>query len=168
MPMKRNATLSLFYPIIFCLITLISFSQLSYGQDGNRTPVPGTKYTLELPANYELGEGKNGFVNVGASSAIMVMGYMGSNLEVAEMGMTPEEMAKQGYTWIADEKTKVDNGAAAHIYKLTFDNNGMKYVRIVLLTGRDFELVRIDAVYPLMMEEYMDEQVRKSLLTIQF
>lgn len=156
----------------FTLIIFLSLNTL-FGihvcaQESSRISVPGSKVSMVPPEGFELAKDFIGFIHVASTSAIQITDHPGVNPISLKFSFTKEVLEPQGITLEGTEEVKTNSGAPSTLVLVSFTVEGMEFERYILITGDHNNMYIINANYPVMTKELIQDKMKESLLTVEF
>lgn len=161
--MKRTLPYTLILSFILSL-----FSVISNAQESGRIAVPGSKISMVPPEGFELSKDFQGFIHLASTSAIQVTDHPGVSPISLKFSFTREVLEPQGITLISQEDVTTNAGAPSTLVLVSFNVEGMNFERYILVTGNHNNMYIINANYPKMTKELIQDEMKKALLTVQF
>ncbi|MEX0812928.1 MAG: hypothetical protein WD048_11985 [Chitinophagales bacterium] len=158
----RQLSLIVFLAIYTC------FSLQLFAQESDRISVPGSKVSMVPPEGFELSNEFQGFIHLASSSAIQVTEHPGVNPAAMKFSFTEEVLEPQGITLEGKEEVKTNAGVPASLILVSFTVEGMDFERYIFITGDHNNMYIINANYPVMTKELIQDKMKESLLTVEF
>lgn len=157
--------------IQYTLTLLIIFSNFGHSllaQDEGRVSVPGSKISMVPPEGFELSQDFQGFIHLASTSAIQVTDRPGVSPVSLKFSFTKEVLEPQGITLISQEDVETNSGVPSTLVLVSFTVDGMDFERYIFITGDHNNMYIINANYPVMTKELIQDEMKKALLTVQF
>ena len=153
---------------LILLIIFLSFEHSLFAQDAGRISVPGSKVSMIPPEGFTLSNDFQGFIHLASTSAIQVTDRPGVNPISLKFSFTKEVLEPQGITLISQEDVKTNAGVPSTLVLVSFTVEGMDFERYIFITGDHNNMYIINANYPVMTKELIQDEMKKALLTVQF
>lgn len=173
--MKLLFSRKLLLPFLM-LSCFISYAQEERNEqnadDTLQVVVPSTEIAdlnmIKPPQGFEVSPIFNGYLSMQTSTAIQMQ--MIRNIVYPKLldGMNEEWMAKYSMTYISDTSIVTDAGYKGHLFKYSYTDHEKNYeaIRYVVYIGDLKDTLWMNIVYPRMMEELVEDEVLKSLKTV--
>lgn len=121
---------------------------------------------IKSPEGFIPSEAFNGYINLQASSAIMMILIKNVNYINICQGMKEDFFLKNKLTLISDESIVSDFGVKGHKYKFAFVLNEVNFIRYMVYSGDLNQTLWLNITYPLQMEELIESEILKSIQSI--
>lgn len=152
--------------IISILLTFINLSVFAQGTE--RVSVPGSRVSMVPPEGFELSNEFQGFIHLASTSAIQVTDHPGVSPISMKFSFTKEVLEPQGVTLISQEEVKTNAGIPSILVLVSFTVEGMDFERYIFITGDHNNMSIINANYPVMTKELIQDKMKEALLTIEY
>lgn len=142
------------------LLILITFISPIWAQ----TPIPGTKYTLNVPPGFEVATSFSGIQNNANGSSIVISEIPAPLVKMNE-GFTAEALKSRGMTLTNDSQVAYDQ-SQARLLELSQTANGILYLKQILIFGNEQQTILVTGTYP----ETTKEQaatIRNAILSVE-
>jgi len=98
-----NALLS----TLLCWFCFFSFTPMAEAQEGIEPQMlASTTADITPPEYFEKAEQFYGYIHKGSASTILIQELAGTSYLLIQQGMTPEYFAREGFTYISEEKAE--------------------------------------------------------------
>ncbi len=146
---------------LFFLFFLTSF----YCAQSALISIPGTKYAMVPPNDFELSNDFTGFQSEKTKSSIIIVDLPAA-YSLLKGSFTKEALLTKGMELITKENVKFNN-AEAQLYKVRQKAFGISYLKQILIFGDEQKTVIVNGIYP---EEFteVENEIKTALLTITF
>jgi len=146
------------------IFTAILLSSLSWSLHAKER-VQGTKVTIDPPSGFVEAVQFPGYMMESTGSSIMVTPIPGGPFSEVSKGFTPSGLATQGMKLIKKEKTKVGTAEGILIHA-SQNAYGTDFLKWMLAFGDSTETTLIVATFPKQFEEQLSENLKKSVLSV--
>lgn len=120
------------------------------------------------PSGFEVSTAFNGYIHMGASSAIILTMIEGVNfIKIAE-GMTDEYFTRNKLTRISESKIDTDSDLKGISYKLSFAIDKTDFIRYMVYIGDLNRTLWLNITYPVQVEELVEAEILKSIQSVNF
>jgi len=147
------------------LITLLTVSELVFGQTENHKVIAGTKCSIIPPGEFVVSTSFSGFQNNKLGASIMVVEIPAPMQTIVE-SFTADALKSKGMTLI-DKQTIDFNKSKATLVKVSQQANGITYFKQILLFGDSIKTVLVNGIYP-EASKVIENEIKKSLLSTSY
>ncbi|MEC5158585.1 hypothetical protein [Chryseobacterium sp. MP_3.2] len=146
---------------LFFLLFLTTF----YDAQSALIPIPGTKFSMVPPNDFELSSDFTGFQSEKTKSSIIIVDFPAAYSLLKE-SFTKEALLTKGMELISKENVKYNN-VKAQLYKVRQKAFGKTYLKQILIFGDETKTVIVNGIYP---EEFleMENDIKTALFTLTF
>lgn len=139
-------------------------------EDSMQVVVPQSVYAdirmMTPPAGFIVSTGFNGYINYQTSSAIQMTFIENAIFVKITEGMNEDFYKQNKLNYISDSTFVSQYGVKGHLYKLWFVLEGHTYIRYMVYAGDLKNTLWINITYPKMVEELVEDELIKSINTI--
>jgi len=128
--------------------------------------LPADLGMITPPVGFEKTDKFNGFIHFKTGSAIIMTLIKDATYLTIAKGMTEEFYQENKLTLISERKVSTDNGTKGIDYKFSFVIQGVDYIRHMVYVGDLNQTLWLAITYPKMAEELVEDEVLKSIQTI--
>jgi len=123
---------------------------------------------ITAPEGFEIAQGFNGYIHMGASTAI-VMTMIDDIIytKLAET-MTEEYFTRYRLSLVSEAKVFTTSGLNGVIYKLNFKIEDKDFVRYMVYIGDLKKTLWLNITYPKQVEELVESEILKAIQTVNF
>lgn len=130
--------------------------------------IPGTSVKIMPPEFFLISEEIPGFVHLGTSATVQVNEIFGTSYIMLDEAMTEEHFKEQGVDFKKKKEVQLVNGTTGILYIVEFEVKNRRYERLMLFAGDYHNTMWINASYPLISKEILQDVLLNSLLTAEF
>lgn len=130
--------------------------------------IPGTSVKIMHPEHFLLSEEIPGFIHIGTSATVQVNEIFGTSYIMIEEAMTEDHFKEQGVELKSKKEVELFDGSPGILYIVEFKSENRKYERLILFTGDYHNTIWINASYPIVSKEILQDVLLNSILTAQF
>lgn len=118
------------------------------------------------PEGFEPSEQFNGYIHFKTGSAIIMTLIKDATYLMIAKGMTEEFFAANKLTLLSERKVTTDNGTKGIDYKFSFVIQELEFIRHMVYVGDLNQTLWLAITYPKMAEELVEDQLLKSIQSI--